>query len=578
MREINWQFYIKGKTNQKNFTLQNRVGQTNPYFQIIKKFDPPFYRIAIHPEKVITIEEFYLDIPYEFSDEKVLLNGFQTWSTSRMVSINEKEKTTHKLMNWLQGGYGDYRLTSYDYLHSWNYTYIKGNKKAIVLGSLNEDECFHIFEYHPLNKCIRVKLDIKKLMIEDVFQAFNLYIKKEQSRHVLKDYFNILGQKYKNLLNNHRYYGWTSWYNHYTDISEPIILKNLKHYKEKNLSIDFFQIDDGYQTAIGDWLSVNEDFPNGMAFIANKIHKSGYEAGLWVSPFICEKKSKIYRNHSDWLIKDEKGQPVKIGFNPAWSGFYYGLDFRHPQVKAYLRQVFNVIVNHWGYKLLKLDFLFALSFIQSKEKTRGQIFREAMVFLSEISGDAKIIGCGVPLASCYGVFEFCRVSCDIGLKWEDKFLKFLRFKERVSTANAIETTKARREMNHKVFINDPDVFILRENNQNMSKNQRETLYYINLIFGGLLFTSDNISTYDKEKMELLKFGISVKDYEVTNIIEEEYLTVELSSKDDAYLFIMNLTNKRILLKDVESFNKKYIIKEEKLEPYESIKLRSIERI
>ena len=45
--------------------------------------------------------------------------------------------------------------------------------------------------------------------------------------------------------------------------------------------------------------------------------------------------------------------------------------------------------------------------------------------------------------------------------WEDKRLKMLRYRERVSTVNSLISAIGRRHLNGKVFWNDPDVFILR---------------------------------------------------------------------------------------------------------------------
>ena len=58
-------------------------------------------------------------------------------------------------------------------------------------------------------------------------------------------------------------------------------------------------------------------------------------------------------------------------------------------------------------------------------------------------------------------------------------------------------------MNDRLFGNDPDVFLLRDNNMKMSKEQRKSLVTINSLFGTVLMTSDNIADYDEEKKELL---------------------------------------------------------------------------
>lgn len=68
--------------------------------------------------------------------------------------------------------------------------------------------------------------------------------------------------------------------------------------------IDIFQIDDGYQSATGDWLTIdNKKFPNGMKSVADKIHSTGMLAGLWLAPFGAEFTSKTATQHHDWLIR-----------------------------------------------------------------------------------------------------------------------------------------------------------------------------------------------------------------------------------------------------------------------------------
>ena len=54
-------------------------------------------------------------------------------------------------------------------------------------------------------------------------------------------------------------------------------------------------------------------------------------------------------------------------------------------------------------------------------------------------------------------------------------------------------------MNNHLFGNDPDVFLLRDENIKLSKEQRKALSTLNALFGSLLFTSDDIATYDNEK-------------------------------------------------------------------------------
>jgi alpha-galactosidase len=58
--------------------------------------------------------------------------------------------------------------------------------------------------------------------------------------------------------------GWTSWYYYYTNISEKIIEENLNAFVQNKVPIEIFQIDDGWQKAVGDWLHFDKKFPNGL--------------------------------------------------------------------------------------------------------------------------------------------------------------------------------------------------------------------------------------------------------------------------------------------------------------------------
>lgn len=74
--------------------------------------------------------------------------------------------------------------------------------------------------------------------------------------------------------------------------------------------VNTFQIDDGYQTAVGDWLSIDlKKFPSGMKHIADSIHSKGFQAGIWLAPFGAQKNSKLAAEHPDWLIKDKRANP-----------------------------------------------------------------------------------------------------------------------------------------------------------------------------------------------------------------------------------------------------------------------------
>ena len=333
---------------------------------------------------------------------------------------------------------------------------------------------------------------------------------------------------------------------YYEKITQDIVLENLEAFAREKVPVDVFQIDDGYQQAVGDWLSANHKFPEGMKAIARRVHEAGYKAGLWLAPFICEEKSALLREHPDFVLKDENGKRVVAGYNPFnWSGQFYALDFYHPPVREYLKKVFDTVLQEWGFDLVKLDFLYAVAMIPHAGRSRGQIMQEAMDFLREAVGEKEILGCGVPLGPAFGKVDYCRIGSDVGLFWEDRRLARMGYRERVSTYNSLTSTIGRRHLNGHVFLNDPDVFILREKKQRMSLPQRKTLFLLNLIFGGLVFTSDNLAEYGEEEKRTYRSQFPVKPKTVHGVTRMGNVRrVDFQIEEKRYVAFSNLGSRR----------------------------------
>jgi len=327
---------------------------------------------------------------------------------------------------------------------------------------------------------------------------------------------------------NRKYSGFTTWYNFYQDISQRKIHKNLYYYTQKNPTADIFQIDDGYQCFVGDWLDVDlGKFPNGMKKIASKIKSKNIIPGLWLAPFSVEKKSKLFKEHPDWIVRDSKNRPYKAGSN--WSGFY-ALDIDNRNVKNYLEKVFDTIINDWGFTFLKLDFLYSACILPRNNKTRGQLMCEAMDFLNETCNKAVLLGCGVPLGPAFWNVDFCRIGADISLEWDNK--PYMRFavKERVSSRNSVVNTVFRKHLDKRVFANDPDVFMLRTSNCCMDYVEKYILGNINSAYGSLLFTSDEVEEYDDAQDKLFYEIIKGMDKAKREYIDDKTLMLEFEDK------------------------------------------------
>ncbi len=528
-------------------------------------------QLTIHPKEDVILKDIRFKLPFNFMVEDTpFCNGFQSWSESREFSFHEKPDKIRGIVKPFMGHYGDYHFEDIPrgkgHLHSWTYGYVRRNKQLEFFGSLNEATAFTIIEYNKNAGEIVIRKDISNMKLTHTFPLADIFIMQGDEQAIFKQYFKLMDiapPKVKPAI------GWTSWYHYYTNIDEAIILKNLEAFAEKEVPIDIFQIDDGFQQYVGDWLKIKQDkFPRGMDSLAKKIHQKGYKAGLWLAPFICEKDSEIFNTKKDWLLKDDKGNPVKAGYNPGWSGWFYALDFYHPQVQEYLSGVIYTALNKWGYDMLKLDFLYAVCILPRPQKTRGQIMHDAMHFLRKQADDKWLLGCGVPLGSSFGLVDYCRIGADIHLKWEHQFLKWVRNRERVSTILALRNTLGRWQLNGRAFLNDPDVFILRDQKNDLTNEQQYTILIVNTLLGTLLFTSDYLADYTAEQWDEYQAMLKWKDSEVKRVerIDHDIYAIHFVHHQQNYIAITNLRTKNVHF----NFNKKNMA----LDAFETIILKA----
>lgn len=475
--------------------------------------------------------KFTLEFDYDFGENaRFFANGYQSWSYSREYSKNDIQKGLSGLSKNIEyftkaSRSGDYNFALYNnkvgFFHSFSYAYIRNGNTLDLFGSLCEKTGFTIIYADMVNGKIIVEKDLEGLTLKagKTYEVMNLFYCLDEYDAAFDKYFrtaNIPTPRIKQKI------GYTSWYNYYNKISNDIIKRDLESIANSSIKLDIFQVDDGYQTAVGDWLSVDTvKFPQGMAQVAEDIHSKDMLAGIWLAPFNAQRSSKIAHEHKDWLINDSKGYHILAGMN--WGG-YYTLDFYNPEVREYIKKVFNIVLNEWKYDMVKLDFLFSVAVVPYGNRTRGQIMCDAVDFLRECCGLKLILGCGVPLFPAFGKFDFCRIGADQALTWE-KNNYFTTFNnEIVSTPNAVTNSIFRRHLDGRAFCNDPDVFLLRDSNIKTTFEQRKLLAKINKIFGNLLFMSDNIGEYNETQKAVY---MDTLDGAKKKVVSAEYKTNEI---------------------------------------------------
>lgn len=463
-------------------------------------------KVIVTALRDITLDSAVIPIDFKKSRKSsVFVNGYQSWTaTKEYVSvdnllISERQRNLDRLPKNVVEGYA-FKSYGSQFFHKADnssllgvdYAYVKGAEE-IFIGNLNYKNAYLLIEIHKKKDRILLLSDVdgKALKKGESFVVFD-FMTDKSADNGQKEYFSRLTPK-----STQKLFGYTSWYNHYQDIDENKIYTALDAADER---FGLFQIDDGFETFVGDWLNVDESkFPNGLKPIVDKIHERGMLAGIWLAPFAAEQKSELFRTRPDLIAKDEDGGLIKAGSN--WSGFY-PLDLNNPDSVDYVKKVLRYYVE-LGFDFFKLDFLYATNLKPLYGKTRSETAEFAYSVLCEELKGKKILGCGATLSNGFEKFDFMRIGPDVSLKFDDVwYMKFMH-SERISTKTTLQNTIFRSAMDGKAFLNDPDVILLRDDNIDLSERQRYALAKINALFGSLLMTSDNPKTYDKAKSEIL---------------------------------------------------------------------------
>jgi alpha-galactosidase len=251
-----------------------------------------------------------------------------------------------------------------------------------------------------------------------------------------------------------------------------------------------------------------------------QISATGRTAGLWLAPFMVTKLSSIYRDHPDWLLRDEHGRPVPVGI--TWEGVPYALDTSHPAVLEWLDKLIRK-VRGWGYNYLKLDFLYAGAMPGKRYQDdipREVAYRNAMELMRAAAGDAYILACGAPIIPSVGLCDGIRVGPDVSPYWLNTPMTiWLNNPNDTSTQNAVRTSMHRLWLNSLVNI-DPDVMFFRSRHNALKLNERQLLQDLGTITG-FKATSDLPQWMNRQEVQSLRNFLE-SDLEVKKTTRYKY--------------------------------------------------------
>jgi alpha-galactosidase len=298
--------------------------------------------------------------------------------------------------------------------------------------------------------------------------------------------------------------GWWSWTAFYSKVNEHEVSANA-HWLAKNLKqlgYDYFHIDEGYEYARGDYTRPNPtNFPQGMAGVGKMLHGLGLKLGVWTAPFEVSDHAWVYQHHKDWLVHNAKGQPIRIS-QPHHEPLYV-LDSTNPGAQKYLQQTYQTMVQDWGVKYIKLDFMDDSAiegYYYRPNTTALEAQRIGLRIIREAVGPNVLLDKdGSPMLNPVGILDEGRTSLD--------------------TSHSFQTIKegatglaARYYMNRNFFVSDPDAFEIskqrgpRQKAPPLTLDEAEVSIVHAALTGGMYEIGDDLRLFDSEpnRLALLK--------------------------------------------------------------------------
>ncbi len=300
--------------------------------------------------------------------------------------------------------------------------------------------------------------------------------------------------------------GWWSWTAFYFGLNEGAALTNAQWQAEhlKSLGYNIYHVDEGYQYARGEYSTPDVTlFPNGMASVFYKLHGLGLVPAIWTAPFEVSARSWVYERHLDWLVRNANGQPIHAGTVIDDQDPLFVLDTTNPGAQEYLHKTYSTLVNEWGVRFIKMDFMddSAIEGYHFKPNTTALEAQQIglKIIRDAVGDDCYLDKDGSPMLNAVGYVDYGRIS-------QDTAHTFGASKE------AASGIAARFYMNRNFFVADPDAFTV---STEMLEDQswHKTIYPASLddarismalaaVSGGMLEIGDDLPLLSKEPERL----------------------------------------------------------------------------
>jgi alpha-galactosidase len=372
----------------------------------------------------------------------------------------------------------------------------------------------------------------------------------------LENYGRAIRVLHKALVTTPTPIGWWSWTAYYYGVTQDAVLTNAAWLAQnlEALGYQYFQVDEGYQYARGEYAtSDGKAFPRGVGFVGGQVRRLGLTFGVWVAPFEVSERSWVYEHHQDWLVHNQEGKPIRIGKIGKFDELYV-LDTTNPAAQDYLRYTYRTLVNEWGVRFIKMDFMdvAAVEGVFHRPNTTAlEALRIGLETIRNAVGDDVVLDKdGSPMLTPVGIVNAGRTSQDTGHTFE-------------STRDAASGVAARYYMNRNFFVADPDAFTVsmqtvpdrawHGNKRSLTMDEAETSIALSAVSGGMFEIGDDLPTLgvsperlalvrNHDLLDMARLGRAAVPLDLMTYLPEDRQPSIFFLKEDARQHILTLFN------------------------------------
>ncbi len=502
------------------------------------------FQIFIHPKKEVVLKKLELRFSVPLTqNSSVFCNGFLSNHSSRTYLLSDKLSRSGWLTAKVPFQQQAPTFETKGSFHSWHYGYVGTEKKGLFLGSLNETTAFTRIEYDTKNQQIIIRKDIANLRLGHSFPLLDLMVLTGKKESCFATYFSAIEAK---KLEAPPITGWMAS-KHHNGNSAAAITDFLARQVKENIPADLVLIGSGYAKEVGDWLYSNDQFPDGLPPIISEIKSAGLKVGMSLAPLLCSAGSDIYRQHADWVLRDEQNNPVTL---KTELGNHYVLDAYNAGVQDYLQVFCYTVTTQWGIDLLKFDHLSTAFGMARKTKTRAQASNDFLKMLRSSCPESLIWATDLPMSIGCLYANYTSTASNVLEDWNTRF-PLLYANPNGATAS-VQLKNIIHRFNYSQYGTGGNLISLATSKE-LTETQQHTVLFINALFSDISVIVDAPKTLSAEAWSEWRLADQLKAAKVTKIIfsQEDACIIEFKHNDGkSFRALINLGNKEISLEGV----------------------------